>query len=139
VKIASFFIASLLTFNVFACTDNFNGKFFDENSASNTLEIKVVDCSLHFELSLPAESRTGKVIADNVDRIIWNKGGRKISEQVFVTDDTLTIKIVDKHVFDTYYQTQIYKLTPTGIEFDIAIFNSKHSYDYKKHINYIRE
>jgi hypothetical protein len=138
-KIVLALIISLFTFNVFACTDNFNGRFIDENLASNILEIKVINCSLHFELSLPSEARTGRVIADNVDRVIWDMGGRKISEAVSVNDDTLTIKIVDKHVFDIYYQTQTYKLTPQGLAFDIEIFNTKHSYNYKKHINYDRE
>lgn len=138
-KTLSLLIASIFTFNVFACHDNFNGKFVDENAGQNILEIKVLDCSPQFEVNFPAESRTGHIIADNVDRLIWNAGGRKISERGFVKDDTLTVNIVDRHVFDTYYQNQIYKITAQGLDFYIEIFNTKRTYNYKKHINYVRE
>lgn len=138
-KTIFFLIATLFTFNIFACTDSFNGKYVDENSGSNILEIKVHDCSLFMELDFPAEGRTGHIIADTVNRIIWDKGGRKISEKSSVTEDTLTINIVDKHPLDVYYQNQIYKLTPTGLELYIEIYNTKRTYDYKKRINYLRE
>lgn len=138
-KTLSLLITFIFTVNVFACVDNFNGKFINENLESNILEIKVLDCSPKFELFFPAEARIGHVIADNVDRILWNGGGRKISEKAFVRDDVLTINIVDRHVFDTYYQNQIYKLTDQGLELYIEIYNTNRSYDYKKRINYDRE
>jgi hypothetical protein len=139
VKTIAILAISFLSFNVFACTDNFNGKYVDQNSETNILEIKVSNCSLNFELDFPAESRSGHVTADNIDRVIWNGGGRKVSEKASVGDKTLMVNIVDKHVWDVYYQNQIYTLTPNGLELDIEIYNTKRTYDYKKHISYLRE
>ena len=132
-------IIILFTTKTFSCEESFVGKYIDETNISNILEIKVSDCVPTFELALPAESRTGHVVADNSTRLIWNRGGRTITEVAFVDEQALTINIIDKHLWDIYYQTQVYKLSPTGILFEIEIFNSKHTYEYKKSINYIRE
>lgn len=138
-KILPILFLSLFSLNAFACHDNFNGKFIDTNAAQNILEIKVLDCSPQFKLSFPAENRTGHIVADNVNRVIFNAGGRKVSEKAFVKDDTLTINIVDRHVFDIYYQNQIYKITPYGLELYFEKFNKKRTYEYKKNISYNRE
>lgn len=138
-KTFSLLIASILAFNLFACADNFNGKFIDQNAESNLLEMKVLDCSPKIELSFPAESRTGHVIADNVDRLIWNRNDRTISEKASIKNNILTINIVDKDLRDTFFQNQVYTLTPNGLELFIEIFNTNHAYDYKKHFVYDRE
>jgi hypothetical protein len=132
-------IALLFTINTFACSDDFAGKFIDENNAKNILEIKAKNCVPVFELTLAAESRKGHVLADNIDRVIWNQGGRKISQKASLSEDTLTVNIVDKQLLDAYYQTQTYKLTNIGIGYDVVKFNKKQTYNYKNHINYVRE
>lgn len=138
-SISSTLFVLLFSLNVLACNDNFNGKFIDQNANGNILEIKVLDCSPLLELNFPAENRKGHIIADNLNRIIWNRSGRTITEKATLQNDILTINIIDSDTDGTYFQNQIYKLTSTGIEFSIEIFNLSKSYNYKKSVFYIRD
>ena len=136
-KLVLFFIATIYSLNIFACADHFNGKFIDKESGTSTLEIKVLDCAPSLELSFPSENRKGHIIADGVDRLIWNKPDRTIFEKAFIKDNALNIVIVDKDTQDTFYQNQTYTLTEDGLELFIEIFNTNHGYSYKKHIAYV--
>lgn len=138
-RIILFFIATLYSLNLFACADNFNGKFIDKESGTSTLEIKVLDCAPTLELSFPAENRKGHVIADGADRLIWNQNDRTISKKAFIKDNTLNIIIVDKTIQDTFYQNQTYTLTEDGLELFIEMFNADHSYSSKKQISYVQQ